>query len=176
MEEPKRVRLMLVLGRQVALALDYLHSKSLVHRDVKPQNIMCTKDQSAYLIDYGITRQFRPDKPLTIEGFVLGTVPFMAPEQITGQADVFDGRMDVWGLGATLYYVITGRLPFPGVQYEEVSGKILSDPPVSPRKLMPELSKGLEELLLHSMEKSLDQRYQTAREMADVLEEEIRKS
>jgi serine/threonine-protein kinase len=173
--DAERMRQVLSLGRQIAVALDYLHSQGLVHRDVKPQNIIATKDQNAYLIDYGITRPFRSDKPLTMEGFILGTVPFMAPEQISGKADVLDGRVDVWGLGATLYYVLTGRLPFPGTQYEEVTDKILTASPEPPRKLNAALSKGVEQLLLRSLQKPLNERFPHAGAMADAIEAELRR-
>ncbi|MBI5397471.1 MAG: protein kinase [Verrucomicrobia bacterium] len=173
-EETERIRQVLTVGRQVAGALDYLHSQGLVHRDVKPQNIIATKDGNAYLIDYGITRAFRPDKPLTMEGFVLGTVPFMAPEQVAGRSEMLDGRVDVWGLGATLYYVLTGRLPFPGAQYEDVTDKIMNAAPEPPRKFNPAVSPGLEHILLRALEKNLDKRFPHAHAMAEAMEKELR--
>lgn len=175
MGEAERVRQVLMVGRQIAGALDYLHSQGLVHRDVKPQNIIATKEGNAYLIDYGITRAFRPDKPLTMEGFVLGTVPFMAPEQVTGRSDVLDGRVDIWGLGATLYYVLTGRLPFPGAQYEDVTDKIMNAAPEMPRKFNPDIGCGVEQILLRALEKDLDKRFPNAHTMADALETELRR-
>jgi eukaryotic-like serine/threonine-protein kinase len=176
LKEPERIRRNLVLGRQVALALDYLHGKELVHRDIKPQNIIATKDQSAFLIDYGITRPLNTTDSLTMEGFILGTVPFMAPEQIAGMVDMIDGRADIWGLGATLYYVMTGRLPFPGAKYEDVTSKIQYEAPASPRDLNPAITKNIEQILLRMLEKSPENRFRTGDELAKALEAEILKA
>jgi len=174
-DEVERVRRVMAVGRQIAGALDYLHSQGLVHRDVKPQNIIATKDGNAYLIDYGITRAVRPDKPLTMEGFVLGTVPFMAPEQVTGRSEILDGRVDIWGLGATLYYVLTGRLPFPGAQYEEVTDKIMNMTPEPPRKFNPHISRGVELILMRALEKDIQKRFADAHAMADAMEKELQR-
>ncbi|MBM3890237.1 MAG: hypothetical protein FJ388_14075, partial [Verrucomicrobia bacterium] len=164
--EKDRIREVLTLGRQIALALDYLHTQGLVHRDLKPQNIIATRNQCAYLIDYGITRSFHSEERLTSEGYILGTVPFMAPEQFTGDVKGLDGRTDVWGLGATLYYVLTGHLPFPGTKFEEVAQLIASAPPQSPRQVNPELNEETEQMLLRALEKSPHLRYARASDMA----------
>ena len=159
---------------ELADALDHAHRRGLVHRDLKPANVMLTKS-GAKLLDFGISRlQAPPDllalatvtaggKPLTAEGTVLGTYPYMAPEQLTGKDA--DARSDIFAFGAMLYEMATGRRAFEGKTAATVIGAILhtNPPPVS--ALQPLAPPGLDRLVSHCLAKDPDDRWQTARDL-----------
>lgn len=146
----------------VALALDYAHGRGLVHRDVKPSNVLLARDGRALLADFGIARAVWESR-LTQTGERMGTPFYMAPEQIRAQA--VDWRADIYGLGVVLYEMTTGRVPFQG-GWEVVLYHHLHEPPPAPRQLNPALPPAAEGAILRALAKSPERRYQTAGELA----------
>jgi serine/threonine protein kinase len=150
----------------------FAHEHGLVHRDVKPSNMLVTKDGTAKLADLGLARQCDSDLTvLTHTGTGMGTPAYMAPEQIT-DARRADPRSDIYSLGATWYHMVTGRPPFAGATAIEVCQKHLSEPPQSPRSLRPELPRADCRTIERMLAKKPDQRFQTARELCRAITEE----
>jgi serine/threonine protein kinase/WD40 repeat protein len=150
-------------------ALHHAHEAGFLHRDVKPSNVMVDRAGHCWLIDFGLAGFLNGagagDGPVAESG-PLGTPQYMAPEQFTGRADV---PSDVWGLGATLYELLTLRRCFDGVTLAEVRAKIEGAAPPSPRSLMPGLPSDLAAICLKALHKDPSGRYQTAKEFADDL-------
>lgn len=165
----EQVRRTLWVFAQVADALQHMHEHSVVHRDVKPQNILVTQADHAFLIDYGIARPFDATDVMTGGGFIIGTVPFMAPEQIVGDADAIDPRTDVWGLAATMYFILTGVFPFVSGDYEELVEKIQSEAPAPPTRLNPDVSPDVEGIILRGLSKSKSNRFARMVDMGDAI-------
>lgn len=158
----------------VLLALSAAHARSIVHRDIKPANIFVVRRKDSpptvKLIDFGIAKELGPSSrsKLTLPGALLGTPSYMPPEQATGVEDV-DTRADIYGVGITLYEMVTHKLPFDGANYNETLYRIVTDeapPPVSPIEELPE---GLVRLLQVAMHKDPEERFQTAIDMLDAL-------
>ncbi|MEU1982348.1 serine/threonine-protein kinase [Nocardia sp. NPDC019395] len=148
---------------QVAAALDAAHAEGLVHRDVKPGNILLAERDFAYLIDFGIARS-TADTGLTGTGTTVGTLAYMAPERFTtGRADP---RADVYSLACVLHECLTGSRPFPGDSAEQQIAAHLTTPPPHPGASRPEL-RPFDEVVAHGMEKDPERRYATAAELAD---------
>jgi serine/threonine-protein kinase len=141
-------------------ALQYVHDNEIVHRDLKPQNIMLCNDGTLRIMDFGIAKAPR-DRNLSLKGFTptMGTPDYMAPEQVRGEAGSI--QTDIYSLGAMLYEMVTGSTPFQGDNAFVVMNSRLSGDPVAPRKLRPELSPVLEEIILHAMERDPGNRYQS---------------
>jgi DNA-binding NarL/FixJ family response regulator len=152
---------------QVAGALDVAHSRGLVHRDVKPTNVLIAMrngNEHAFLTDFGLTKRSEGDAGLTKPGFAMGTADYMAPEQARG-ADV-DGRADVYALGCVLYKTLTGVVPFDrGSDLEKMMAH-LHDAPPSLLDARPELPRALDEAVRHAMAKDRDERPASAGEFA----------
>jgi eukaryotic-like serine/threonine-protein kinase len=150
---------------QVCSALGYAHHNDVVHRDVKPANVIVRPDGMAKLLDFGIARQENNnvDHSLTATGGVIGTVPYMAPERLKGEQ--FDGRSDIFAAGVLLYQLLTGHLPFPGEELALVS-QLLNEkhPPLS--DYLQNYPETLDQILERALEKDPENRYQTAEEMA----------
>jgi serine/threonine-protein kinase len=156
----------LSLVARVADALDYAHKQNVVHRDIKPANIMFNKDTDELkLTDFGIARL--TDTSRTKTGIVLGTPSFMSPEQLEGRP--LDGRSDLFGLGITLYQLLTGQLPFRADSMTRLMQKIATEEHVPLRSLRPELPDMAEQIVARSLAKSAADRYQTGAEMAVAL-------
>jgi len=153
---------------QVCDGLAYLHSKGVVHRDLKPQNIMLCSDGTLRIMDFGIAKM-AASRRMTFGGFspTMGTPDYMAPEQVKGQRG--DERTDIYSLGAILYEMLTGRVPFEGQNaYMIMNARLLGDP-VAPRVHNPAIRPPVEEIVLHAMARDPDDRYPTAASMkADV--------
>jgi serine/threonine-protein kinase len=144
---------------QVARSLEHAHRQGLIHRDVKPKNIMITKDGTVKLADMGLARV--ADDPSIAQkeaGRAFGTPYYISPEQIRGEVDV-DFRADIYSLGATLYHLVTGRVPFDGPSPQAVMMKHLKEPLVPPDHINTTLSAGLGEVVEVMMAKDRDQRY-----------------
>ncbi|MBI2933442.1 MAG: protein kinase [Planctomycetes bacterium] len=170
LDEPARLRHVVQLIVQVAEVLDHLHRCGLVHRDVKPANILVTQKREAYLIDYGLAKSLNGSDEMTVAGLVQGTVPFMSPEHVIGDVRGIDGRSDVWSLGATLYQLLTGQHPFGGGEFGEVALRIRMTEPALPSSLNPHISASLEQVIMRALEKLPEQRFADAGEFQKALE------
>jgi serine/threonine protein kinase len=154
-QEEEAIRITL----QISRALEHAHARGFIHRDVKPKNIMITKDGTAKLADMGLAREARDTAAAAAEkGRAYGTPYYISPEQIRGIEDV-DFRADIYSLGATLYHMITGRVPFDGNSPTAIMHKHLKEPLVPPDHLNPNISTGLAEVVERAMAKDRDQRY-----------------
>jgi WD40 repeat protein/tRNA A-37 threonylcarbamoyl transferase component Bud32 len=152
----------------VADALQYAHEQGVVHRDVKPSNIMIGADGKPCVMDFGLAKRDAGEITMTVEGQVLGTPAYMAPEQARGEGHAVDGRGDVYSLGVVLYQLLTGELPFRGTQ-RMLLHQVLHDEPRPPRSLNDPIPRDLETVCLKAMAKEPGRRYQTARDFADDL-------
>ncbi|MEK7486649.1 MAG: serine/threonine-protein kinase [Planctomycetota bacterium] len=155
---------------KIAHALHYAHSKGIIHRDVKPQNILLDPQNNAYLADFGLAKNYDSEVSLTKTGIVFGTPAYMSPEQARGEMASIDGRADVYSLGATLYEVLTGEKPFSGNSGLQVLMKVLGETPKSIREINPNLPRELDLICQKSMAKNREERYPTAEAMASDLE------
>jgi serine/threonine protein kinase/class 3 adenylate cyclase len=159
------------IAQQTASALAYAHSKSIVHRDVKPDNIIITSGDQVKVTDFGIARILRPDatmQTLQSTGMTLGTPLYMAPEQIEGKK--VDGRADVYALGAVLYQMVTGHPPFEGTDPVTIAYKQVHEAPHQPTQVAAALPPDWEETILHCLAKSPDERFPSAAAMEEAIE------
>ncbi len=144
---------------QVARAMEHAHAQGLIHRDVKPKNIMITESGVAKLMDMGLARVADDVKAIQTEsGRLYGTPYYISPEQITGKSDI-DFRCDIYALGATLYHMVTGKVPFDGKDAKSVMVKHLKQPLVAPDRYNMDLSFGLVKVIQKMMAKKRKNRY-----------------
>ena len=155
---------------QVAHALAHAHARGLIHRDVKPKNIMISNDGTVKLADMGLARETTDIEAAQTEaGKAYGTPYYISPEQIRGKLDI-DGRADIYGLGATFYHMMTGRVPFMAEDSAEVMRRHLRDPLVPPDHINTSLSAGVSEVIEIMMAKRRDDRYKNVEELLMDLE------
>jgi len=155
---------------QVAHALAHAHARGLIHRDVKPKNIMIGNDGAVKLADMGLARETTDIEAAQTEaGKAYGTPYYISPEQIRGRVDI-DGRADIYGLGATFYHMVTGRVPFMADDSAEVMKKHLRDPLVPPDHINTSLSAGVSEVIEIMMAKHRENRYKNVEELLMDLE------
>ena len=153
---------------QIVRALGHAHSRGIIHRDIKPQNIMVLRDGSVKVADFGIARiMSAAQNTLTQEA--LGSVHYISPEQARGSH--IDARADIYSAGVVLYEMLTGRLPFDGDSPVSVAIQHISAKPMSPREIIPDIPLGLEEITMKAMASRIDQRYMNAEAMLRDLEE-----
>src|SRR5579885_2572055 len=156
------------IGADVASALGFAHRNGVIHRDVKPGNVLITTDDHVKVTDFGIARAANNDDHLTQTGAVMGTATYFSPEQAQGLA--VDQRSDVYSLGVVLYEMVTGQPPFVGDGPVAVAYKHVHEYPEPPRDLVPELPVPFEAIVLQSLAKEPADRYATAEELrADLL-------
>jgi len=159
------------LGRQAAGALEAAHEQGMIHRDLKPGNIMVTPKGLVKVLDFGLAKLLQPsgplDKTLTLTSpgtqALTGTLPYMAPEQLEGRE--VDERTDIHALGAILYNLATGQRPYPQENPSEVMYAILHKPPEPPKSLGAQISEGLERIIFKCLEKEPAKRYASAKEL-----------
>ena len=167
-----RVALLTRLGRDVALAVQAMHEVGVVHRDLKPDNVLvtCHDDDGAAalkVVDLGLAKLADDDRGLTSDGVVIGSPSYMAPEQARGEPA--DGRADVWAVGATLYRCLTGGPAFPGVSPLQTLERVRTAAPAPIRAANPLVSEALERVVMRCLEKRPEDRFPTAGALAEAL-------
>jgi eukaryotic-like serine/threonine-protein kinase len=156
------------IASHVAAALGYAHKHGVVHRDVKPGNVLITDDGQVKVTDFGIARAVNTEESLTQTGAVMGTATYFSPEQAEGLG--VDSRSDIYSLGVVLFEMVTGRPPFLGESPVAVASKHVRDNPPAPRELNPQIPPTFEAIILKAMAKNPAHRYATAEELrADLL-------
>ncbi|MGD8503825.1 MAG: serine/threonine-protein kinase [Syntrophobacterales bacterium] len=159
------IRTSINVTSQVCDALEYAHARGIVHRDIKPANIMILKNGLVKVTDFGIARATASSKTRT--GVIKGTPYYMSPEQISGMK--VDGRSDIFSLGIVFYQLLTGELPFGGENLAAIMYQITTVEPEPPTKYNPKIYKAAVAILNRALEKSLEARYQSAKQMGDHL-------
>ena len=165
--QPMDLGLTVDLITQVGLALGYAHKHGVIHRDVKPSNILIGEGRWAMLTDFGLAKILGGGQQLTRSGIGMGTPDYLAPEQAQGVSG--DGRADLYSLGATLYEMVTGRVPFEADSSMAVVVKHITEPPPPPSQFNPNLPAEVERVILTAMDKNPANRFQTAEEMVAAL-------
>ena len=159
---------------QVAHAVQYAHEHGVIHRDLKPKNILLEADGRPVVSDFGLSRDtavMSGGKP----GYVVGTPAYMAPEQVVEGAPPAGPAADVYGLGATLYHVLTGRPPYMGPSPEKLLETVRDSAPPAPREVNPDIPQNLERIVLRAMERNVQKRYGSASEVAQDLDRFLRR-
>lgn len=149
---------------QMCRALDYIHKNSIVHRDIKPDNIIIGSDKIAKITDFGIAQNDTEQMRLTQDGAILGSIMYISPEQLRNSKDV-DSRADIFSYGVTFYQMLTGQLPFNGETVGEVVSKVLNENPELPRKINPSIPPELEAIVMRAINKDKEKRYKSMEDM-----------
>ncbi|MBR6259639.1 MAG: Stk1 family PASTA domain-containing Ser/Thr kinase, partial [Oscillospiraceae bacterium] len=152
---------------QITKALQHAHSRGIIHRDIKPQNIMILKDGSIKVADFGIA--YLESSQNTISREAMGSVHYMSPEQAKGGS--IDARSDIYSVGVVMYEMLTGRLPFEGDTAVSIAIQHISSMPLMPRDLVPEIPAGMEAITMRAMESDINARYASSGELLHDLEE-----
>lgn len=153
-----------LITAQVAEALHYAHTENLVHRDIKPANILLDRKGRPRVLDFGLA--IREEELHTQRGLLAGTLPYMSPEQLRREAHHVDGRSDIYSLGVVLYELLCGRRPFEAVDEDELKDQILHREARPPRQIKDSIPQGLEAVCLKALSKRVQDRYTTAKDMA----------
>jgi serine/threonine protein kinase len=152
---------------QVLSALDYAHARGVIHRDVKPSNVMITREGVAKLMDFGVARAAKDLGHLTQTGAAIGSMYYMSPEQIRGEA--LDGRADLYSTGVTLFEALTGQRPFKGTEAAQILDAQLREVPPDPSFFRAVITPEVSKIVLKSLQKSPENRYQTASQFREDL-------
>jgi eukaryotic-like serine/threonine-protein kinase len=165
--QPPRQAAMLLetLARAIAIA----HNRGIIHRDLKPANVLLTAGGVPKITDFGLAKFLSEKTGFTLNGAVLGTPSYMAPEQARGDSKAVGPTVDIFSLGAILYEMLTGRTPFQGPTVLETMRKLVHEQPLPARRIRPELPPELEHIVMKCLEKEPADRYQSAAELADDL-------
>lgn len=164
---PMELSLAVEIVTQIGLALGYAHKRGVIHRDVKPSNVLIGEGHWALLTDFGLAKILSGGKKLTRTGIGMGTPDYMSPEQAQGLPG--DGRADLYSLGAMLYEMLTGRVPFEADSSMGVVVKHITETPPPPRQFNPDIAPAVEKVILTAMEKDPAKRYQSAEAMIAAL-------
>lgn len=156
------------IGIDICSALQYAHSQGVLHRDVKPENILITEDGTAKLMDFGLAKMVH-QSDITQEGIIVGTVAYVAPEIALGKGA--DARSDLYSFGAVLYETVTGKPPFPGEDPIKVIFGHIHDRSVSPNRLNPNIPQALTDCIMKLLEKEPNERYQSSGDLLKVLKQ-----
>lgn len=155
---------------QVCDALDFAHYQGIIHRDIKPANIVILDNGTTKLTDFGIARLESSQSDLTKAGSILGSLLYISPEQLMNPKDV-DKRADIYSLGVTAYEIMTGQLPYNGSNIGEIVMKIMQSEPPRPSELNPQIPAKLDGVIFKAMAKTVDMRYDSAKDFAADLKE-----
>ncbi len=155
------------IAMSICLALQAAHAQGIVHRDIKPQNIIVTYDNKIKVMDFGIART-TGGSAMTQTGTIMGTAQYISPEQAQGRAA--DPRSDLYSLGVVLYEMLTGKVPFDGDNPVSIAYKHVREDPLPPTMVNPDISPGLEAVVMKALSKNPENRYQSAVEMRSDLE------
>jgi serine/threonine protein kinase len=165
-QEPRRAAEMI---ETVARAVQFAHEKGVIHRDLKPANVLRGKDKVLKLTDFGLAKELEVSSGMTPSNAVMGTPSYMSPEQAEGKVKELGPPTDVYGLGAILYEMLTGRPPFRGVNMVDTLEQVRWAEPAPPSRLVPRIHRDLATICLKCLQKTPSRRYQTAGELADDL-------
>jgi len=157
------------LLRTVCDAVHFAHQRGILHRDLKPHNLMLDAEGRPHVLDFGLAKRIDDDQSLTMSGAVLGSPSYMAPEQAQGRNDRVGRHTDVYALGAILYQMLTGRAPFLANTAAETMMQVVQREPAAPSKLNADIPRDLETICLKCLEKEPARRYATARELGEEL-------
>ncbi|MEK7431786.1 MAG: serine/threonine-protein kinase [Cyanobacteriota bacterium] len=158
------IDLVLSIGAQIASALSYIHEKGILHRDIKPGNIMLSENGEARLTDFGLAKIVNSSISLTQTGSLFGSLMYIPPEQALG-SKTMDVRSDIYSLGITLYELLTGSSPFMDDTIAIIIRKVIEEEPPPPSHFIPEIPQKLDEIILKSVRKDPNERYQNVSEM-----------
>jgi serine/threonine-protein kinase len=162
----------LAVTRGVAAGLAHAHSHNFIHRDIKPDNVLMGNDGSVKLVDLGLAKSLEDDQRLTKTGIALGTPHYISPEQARGQKEV-DHRCDIYSLGATLYLLLTGQVPFEGSTNAEIMLKHLKEELDNPQDILPEISDGAVLVITRMMAKKPEERYTDCLQLIEDLDQAL---
>ncbi|MDR0867784.1 MAG: protein kinase [Planctomycetota bacterium] len=154
----------------IARAIHYAHTRGIVHRDLKPANVMIARDLRPLVTDFGLAVNLDAEhesERMTHSGAIMGTIPYIPPEQASGKVELISPRSDVYSLGATFYEMLVGRPPFSGLTQYELLQRVINQNPVEPRRIKPHVASDLQTICLKCLEKEPARRYVSALALAE---------